>query len=378
MIKKLLSLLAVTCGLSAPVLAATSTYTVYSTAGSIVCGSDAICSTINHLAVRTVTVSGTAGTALYTWNSTCPSSPDAVFYIRPTGATTGCFVLEGFAPATSTGVSSVTGTTNQVTSSPTTGSVVLSLPSTLVAPGTISSTSVNVSGSTPSANGLYLPSANTLGISVNSLQVGRFTSTGLNATNIGATTPGTGVFTSITSNNITGSTQCLQANSTGVISGTGSSCSTPAGTPYFRVFRNTSAQTLTASGATLIQFNAASLDPNSVCNLTTTFVCTPLVAGLYYFYCQVNIASTTGGAAGNNALADAQLAINGTTAAQAYVSTQVSSLTSPRFFAQVSTVVVMNGSTDTVSCKSSTDTTAPTAMNGATLTYMYGYRLGPQ
>lgn len=251
MFKKLLISVAVVCGLIASVAsAATSTYTVYHTPSSIVCGSDAVCSTVNHVSVQTVTVSGTVGTALYTWASSCPSSPDAVFYIRPTGATTGCFALEGFAPSTSSGVASVTGTTNQITSSPTTGSVVLSLPSTLIAPGTFSSTSVNVSGSTPSVNGLYLPSANTLGVSVNSLQVGRFTSTGLNATNIGVTTPGTGAFTT------------LSASST--VSGTGFSTYLASPPPVGSTAANTGAfTTLALSGNQTITANNASVSLNN-------------------------------------------------------------------------------------------------------------------
>lgn len=50
------------------------------------------------------------------------------------------------------------------------------------------------------------------------------TSTGVNSTAIGASIPSTGVFTSLTDTGITGSTQCLHANASGVISGTGSDC----------------------------------------------------------------------------------------------------------------------------------------------------------
>lgn len=305
MFKKLLSLIAVISGLSTPTLAATSTYTVYPTAASIVCGSDAVCSTISHLSVQTVTVSGSAGTALYTWNASCPSSPDAVFYIRPTGATVGCFVLEGFASSVGPGVASVTGTTNQITSSPTTGLVVLSLPSTLIAPGTFSSTSINVSGSTASANGLYLPSANTLGVSVNSIQVSRFTSTGLNATNIGATTPGTGAFTTLSttgaltyggvtlSNSVTG-TGSMVLSSGAVLAGAPTS-PTPTlgdsstkiattafglGGPSFSAQRTTSTQTFTTATYTKLIYNSAATNVGSAYN-TSTGLFAPTVSGTY-------------------------------------------------------------------------------------------------
>ena len=45
-----------------------------------------------------------------------------------------------------TGVSSVTGTANEITASPTTGAVVLSIPSTFVAPGSIAATSTVTGG----------------------------------------------------------------------------------------------------------------------------------------------------------------------------------------------------------------------------------------
>lgn len=49
-------------------------------------------------------------------------------------------------PNTSFGVSSVTGTANQITASPTVGAVVLSIPSTFVAPGSIASTTTMTAG----------------------------------------------------------------------------------------------------------------------------------------------------------------------------------------------------------------------------------------
>ena len=94
------------------------------------------------------------------------SSPGIVGYVGQydvaIGSATSPFVIQGVTPGStgtvlaSNGVSanpsfqtlasigavtSVTGTTNEITASPTTGAVVLSTPSTFVAPGSIASTS---------------------------------------------------------------------------------------------------------------------------------------------------------------------------------------------------------------------------------------------
>lgn len=59
--------------------------------------------------------------------------------------TTGANTLDIITTAAA-GVSSVTGTTNQITASPTTGAVVVSTPTTFIAPGTIASTTTNAAG----------------------------------------------------------------------------------------------------------------------------------------------------------------------------------------------------------------------------------------
>lgn len=59
--------------------------------------------------------------------------------------TTGANTLD-IKTAAAAGVSSVTGTTNQVTASPTTGAVTVSTPTTFIAPGTIASTTTNAAG----------------------------------------------------------------------------------------------------------------------------------------------------------------------------------------------------------------------------------------
>lgn len=57
-----------------------------------------------------------------------------------------------------------------------------------------------VLGSTVPTNGMYLSAANTIGIAASGTLVGRFTSTGINATAIGATTPSTGSFSTLAVN----------------------------------------------------------------------------------------------------------------------------------------------------------------------------------
>jgi len=64
----------------------------------------------------------------------------------------------------------------------------------------MSSPSLAITGNSIPTNGIYLPSANTVGISCNSNLVGTYTATGLNNTIIGATTPLSGTFTVLTAN----------------------------------------------------------------------------------------------------------------------------------------------------------------------------------
>lgn len=111
-----------------------------------------------------------------------------------------------------TAVTSVTGTVGQVTVSPTTGDVTVSLPATITANETFSG-AITLSGSISGAaltNYLASPAA------------------------IGGTAPASGKFTTLTATgnlttNVVGSTQCLQASSTGLVSGTGVACPTGGG-----------------------------------------------------------------------------------------------------------------------------------------------------
>lgn len=147
-------------------------------------------------------------------------------------------------------------------------------------------------------------------------------------------------------------------------------------TPYWRVFRSTD-QTLSTGVNAQIAFNAASYDSNSSCNLSTG-ACSPQVAGLYFVTCQVRNSATTGPAAGNNALSDSEIKLNGTIIAQNYQATQVSSLTGPVSTSIVSSTVKLNGTTDVVTCATQIDGTTPIAAAGSVATYMTGFRTGAQ
>lgn len=93
-------LIAITLGFWANNTYAAAYDSVFPSPTTIGCASDASCAVLTHVRVQTLTYSGTVGSGLYTWNASCPSSPDGAFYIRPTGAASGCFVMDGFAATT--------------------------------------------------------------------------------------------------------------------------------------------------------------------------------------------------------------------------------------------------------------------------------------
>lgn len=132
------------------------------------------------------------------------------------------------------------------------------------------------------------------------------------------------------------------------------------------------------SGSTVIHFDTVGVDPKSVCNTSSTWVCTPLVAGTYYISCQLDIQETTGPAAGNNAIAQVSLTVNGTIVSENYLTAQVSSLASPVAMVNTARLVKLNGSTDNVGCKGSSDGTTAQALGSTTRTFMLGYRTGAQ
>lgn len=85
------------CAFSAPAFSSPIADTPVLNADSVPCNSDLTCSYLVNIRVKNVTFAGVLGSGLYSWASGCPSTPDRVIYIRPTGATLGCFAMDGFA-----------------------------------------------------------------------------------------------------------------------------------------------------------------------------------------------------------------------------------------------------------------------------------------
>lgn len=73
------------------------------------------------------------------------------------------FGTGGTVAYTASSVASITGTVNQITASASTGAVTLSLPSTLIAPGTFAATSAAIGGATIGSNALAVTGTSTLG-----------------------------------------------------------------------------------------------------------------------------------------------------------------------------------------------------------------------
>lgn len=78
---------------------------------------------------------------------------------------------------TNSGVTSIAGTANQILASAATGAVVLSLPTVLIAPGSVSATTYDVRGDSPPVlpqNGLYLSAVNQLAFSAETTYCAQF------------------------------------------------------------------------------------------------------------------------------------------------------------------------------------------------------------
>ena len=141
------------------------------------------------------------------------------------------------------------------------------------------------------------------------------------------------------------------------------------------VYRGTSDQSSIGTAA-LVQWNATNFDPSSVCDTSSTWVCTPTVAGTYYVTCAIYVGSTTGATSTNN-LADVQLVKNGTIFAEQIQAAQTGSVASALAAATVSSLVQLNGSSDTVGCKAQSNSTGPFVKGQQNRSFMTGYRVGP-
>lgn len=144
------------------------------------------------------------------------------------------------------GVTSITGTSGQVTASASTGAVTLSLPSTLTQNTTYSGTATfsntvsgtgitNLFGSPPAIGGTSAAGGAFTTLSASSTVSGSGFSTYLaSPPAIGGISAAAGTFTNLTATGtttlgVTGSTQCLHVNGSGVVSGVGFDCGSGGG-----------------------------------------------------------------------------------------------------------------------------------------------------
>lgn len=154
----------------------------------------------------------------------------------------------------------------------------------------------------------------------------------------------------------------------------GSTCA-PSGAPYWSIYINSDSGTI--ASAILVPWNTKNFDPSTICDVVTTRLCTPNVAGTYSVTCSVYVGSTTGAALGNS-LAVVQLVKNGTTFAEYFNVAQAATIVGDTAFATVSSLVQANGSSDTIGCKAQSDSTAPFVKGQQNRSFMTGFRIGAQ
>jgi hypothetical protein len=137
---------------------------------------------------------------------------------------------KGFYALASYGVTSISGTANQVTASASVGAITLSLPTTLVSINSVTSVAASslVLATGTSGPAVIFDSATGVptfaagadfggalsGITTLATSYGSITSTGLNSCAIGATTPTTGAFTNVSASGVLTDTQTIAATST--------------------------------------------------------------------------------------------------------------------------------------------------------------------
>lgn len=149
-------------------------------------------------------------------------------------------------------------------------------------------------------------------------------------------------------------------------------------TPYWRVYRSTAQSAL--GGTSVIAFDTATYDTASSCSLTTG-KCRPLTAGLYDIFCQVHVLEVTGPAAGNNAVADVKITLNGVILTDTYIAAQAASVSNAINAVSAHTIVRIAGTNttaDDIACQAGADGTTVSSGAGSSKTYMTGYRIGPQ
>ncbi len=208
-----------------------------------------------HLDVRAPTTSDTSYPIGTNWIY-LGNSAYVLIGLTSTGGTLSATWVE---TVTSTGsVLSVTGTTNQITATPTTGAVVLSIPSAFVAPGSVTATTTltATAGNITAAAGNFVSSTAGNGIVLNSGTASGTTTATLNGRSgqITITTPSiaagaTFTFT-ITNSSVTSSTTQIMYNLVGGTTGAGiniQSVTNSAGSSVVVLMNSTGATTNTAS-----------------------------------------------------------------------------------------------------------------------------------
>lgn len=146
--------------------------------------------------------------------------------------------------------------------------------------------------------------------------------------------------------------------------------------PLWSLNLATSAQSFSATTFTTQQFNTKRYDTATICNVTTTYVCTPNVAGYYQVTCSAYVTATTGPAV-NSTLAISAIVVNSTAIYVGRNLAEVISLVNPVAYANVTGVVSLNGSSDTVSCQVYSDSTSPVLGAITTSTFMTGSFVHP-
>jgi hypothetical protein len=208
-------------------------------------------STNQTLSASAATAAGqclvSSGTGPYTWGAgSCSGTASTNWSALVAGTNTGnAFLIGAGGSLGTTGTGTISATS--VTGLSVTSGKTLSVSNTLTLAGTDNST-LNVGGggtlgtfafqnyATPPPIGGTTPAAGaftTLSAS-NTVSGGGFTSLFASPPAIGGTTPAAGSFTTLSATgnlttNVTGSTQCLQANNAGVVSGTGGACGSGGG-----------------------------------------------------------------------------------------------------------------------------------------------------
>ncbi len=140
--------------------------------------------------------------------------------------------------------------------------------------------------------------------------------------------------------------------------------------PCFRVYMNSSDQTISSSSPTKVEFNGETFDTNSDFDSSTNYRFTPTIAGYYKLNSQLELGGTSG-----TEIYTISIYKNGSVYSSAFIPTVIDSggLARP---APVSDIIHANGTTDYFEIFiDSTADTSYTIYNGTTVSYWSGSRI---